>query len=49
MICVAGRHVDVAQDHDGGRTVRAIELDHQLQDLDLIGDVEVGRRLIEQN
>jgi hypothetical protein len=48
VVGVAGRQVEVVQDGDDGRAAGAVEVDEQVEHLDLVGDVEVGGRLVEQ-
>src|SRR5690606_28838458 len=48
VIGVAGGLVEVVQNGDDGAAAFAVELPYQVQDLDLVGDVQVGGRLVEQ-
>lgn len=40
--------IDVMQDHDHGDAVVGIDLRDDVHDLELMGDVEIARRLVEQ-
>ena len=48
MVGVARREVEVVQHHHDRGAAAGVELGEQVEHLDLVGDVEVGRRLVEQ-
>ena len=48
VVGVAGRQVHVVQHHDDRRAAVSIEVGQQIEHLDLVGDVEERRRLVEQ-
>ena len=45
---VAGGEVEVVEDHHDRRPALAVEIEHQVEHVDLVGDVEEGRRLVEE-
>ena len=48
VVRVARREVEVVQDHHDRGAADLVELGEQVEDLDLVGDVEIGRRLVEE-
>ena len=48
VVGVAGREVEVVQHHHDGGAAGLVEVGEQVEHLDLVGDVEVRRRLVEQ-
>ena len=48
QVAVAGRQVEVVQHHHDGAAALAVEPGDQVEHLDLVGEVEEGRRLVEQ-
>ena len=48
VVGVAGGLVEVVQHQDDGAPLRRVEVRQQVEHLDLVGEVEEGRRLVEQ-
>ena len=48
VVGVARGEVEVVQHHDDRGAATGVEVGEQVEHLDLVGDVEVGRRLVEQ-
>ena len=48
VVGVAGGEVEVVQHHHDGAAALAVEVGEQVEHLDLVGEVEEGRRLVEQ-
>ena len=49
VVAVAGGLVEVVQHEHDGALVALVEVDEQVEHLDLVGEVEVGGRLVEQH
>ena len=49
QVAVAGGQVEVVQHHHDGAAALAVEPGHQVEHLDLVGEVEEGRGLVEQH
>ena len=48
VVGVAGGEPEVVQDHHHGRAAAPVEVHQEVEDLDLVGDVEEGGRLVEE-
>ena len=48
VVGVAGRQVDVVEHHDDRRAPAPVEVGEQVEDLHLVGQIEEGRRLVQQ-
>ena len=48
VVGVAGSHREVVQHHDDRRAASGIEIGDEVEHVELVGDVEEGRRLVEE-